>query len=42
MAFKCRKVSAELKLMVPAELKLKILAELKADLLASQCKKVLV
>ena len=29
MAFKCKKVPAELKLMVPAELKLKVPAELK-------------
>ena len=32
MAFKCKKVPAELKLMVPVELKLKIPAELKAEL----------
>ena len=29
MPFKCKKVPAELKLMVPVELKLKVLAELK-------------
>ena len=29
MPFKCKKVPAELKLMVPVELKLKVLAEVK-------------
>ena len=32
MVFKCKKVPAELNLMVPAELKLKIPAELKVEL----------
>ena len=32
MAFKCKKVPAELKLTVPVELKLKIPAELKVEL----------
>ena len=32
MAFKCKKVPVELKLMVPVELKLKIPAELKVEL----------
>ena len=36
MAFKCKKVPAELKLMVPAELKLKVPAELKAELKISR------
>ena len=36
MAFKCKKVPAELKLMVPAELKLKVPAELKVELKMSR------
>ena len=47
MAFKCKKVPVELKLMVPAELKLKVPAELKSFGLPSdigdpkcKCKKV--
>ena len=36
MAFKCKKVPAELKLMVSAELKLKVPAELKAELKMSR------
>ena len=36
MAFKCKKVLAELKLMVPVELKLKVPAELKVELKMSR------
>ena len=36
MAFKCKKVPAELKLKVPAELKLKVPAELKVELKMSR------
>ena len=36
MAFKYKKVPAELKLMVPAELKLKVPVELKAELKMSR------
>ena len=36
MAFKCKKVPAELKLMVPVELKLKVPAELKVELKMSR------